>query len=57
VLSVARYGRDGKMNGSALDAAFATGIDAIKRLQSANRWPMRTITSLTRQATEIVWSR
>jgi len=57
VLSVARYGRGGKMNGSALDAAFATGINAIKRLQSANRWPMRTITSLTRQATEIVWSR
>jgi hypothetical protein len=57
VLSTARYGRNGKMEGSKLDAAFDSGIGALKKLRSAKRWPMRTISSLTRQATEIGWAR
>jgi hypothetical protein len=57
VLSVARYGRNGKMDGSKLDAAFESGVSALQKLRSAKRWPMRTISSLTRQATEIGWAR
>ena len=57
VLSAARYSRDGKMDGSALTAAFETGVSALKKLRSANQWPIRTIRSLTRQATEIGWAR
>jgi len=56
VISRARYGRDGKLDGSALDAAFENGLSALRRLRTANTWPMRKIRSLTRQATEIGWS-
>jgi hypothetical protein len=56
VISRARYGRDGKLDGSALDAAFENGLSALRRLRTANTWPMRMIRSLTRQATEIGWS-
>jgi hypothetical protein len=56
VISRARYGRDGQLNGSALDAAFEGGVSALRKLRTAKMWPMRTIGSLTRQATEIGWS-
>jgi hypothetical protein len=56
VLSRARYGREGKLEGPALDAAFESGVSALKKLRTKNMWPMRTIGSLTRQATEIGWS-
>jgi hypothetical protein len=57
VLSVARYSRDGKLDGSALNAAFETGVSALKKLRSATRWPLRTISAISRQATEIGWAR
>jgi hypothetical protein len=57
VLSAARFSRDGKMDSSALTAAFETGVSALKKLRSAKRWPARTISSLTRQASEIGWAR
>jgi hypothetical protein len=56
VISRARYGRDGALNGSALDAAFESGVSALRRLRTRKAWPMRMIGSLTRQATEIGWS-
>ena len=57
VLSVARYGRDGTLDRSALDRAFENGIDAIRKLRVAKTWPMRTIGSISRQATAVGWSR
>ena len=57
VLSIARYSRDARMDGAALTAALETGVGALKKLRSANRWPMRTISAITRQATEIGWAR
>ena len=56
VLSRARYGRNGNLDGSTLDAAFESGFSALRRLRTAKTWPMRMIGSLTRQATEIGWS-
>jgi hypothetical protein len=57
VLSIARYSRDARMDGSALTTAFDTGVSALKKLRSANQWPIRTIRSLTRQAAEMGWAR
>jgi hypothetical protein len=56
VLSRARYGRNGTLDGSALDTAFDSGVAALKRLRTSQMWPMRMIGSLTRSATEIGWS-
>jgi hypothetical protein len=56
VLSRARYGRDGKLDGSALETAFENGVAALRKLRVAKRWPMRMIGSLTRSATQIGWS-
>jgi hypothetical protein len=56
VLSRARYGRDGTLDGSALDTAFDSGVAALKKLRTAQMWPMRMIGSVTRSATEIGWS-
>jgi hypothetical protein len=57
VLSTARYSRDGRIDSSALNTAFEIGVSAIRKLRTANRWPMRTMKSLTNQAMEIGWSR
>ena len=60
VLSVARYGRDGTLNGSALDAALDSGTDALKALRAANRWPMPLVRSITKSASDAgaaVWTR
>jgi hypothetical protein len=57
VLSVARYSRDGRIDGSALTTAFDNGVSAIRTFRAANRWPLRTMRSLTNQAMEVGWSR
>jgi hypothetical protein len=60
VLSRARYSRDGKMDGSALDSAFEIGVGALRRLRTAKAWPMRMLDAITRSASDIgsaVWSR
>jgi hypothetical protein len=60
VLSRARYGRDGRLDGSALDSAFDSGVAALRRLRTARTWPMRMISSITRSASGVgsaVWSR
>jgi hypothetical protein len=57
VLGAARYGRGGTLDRSALDRAFDTGVEVIRKLRVAKAWPMRTVGSITRQATEIGWSR
>ena len=57
IISAARYSRNGKLDGSALTAAFENGVSAIKKLRAANAWPIRTMRSLTNQAMEIGWSR
>src|SRR5215467_609953 len=56
VLSRARYGRNGKLDDSALNTALENGLAALRKLRTAKTWPMRMIGSLTRQATEIGWS-
>jgi len=56
VLSRARYGRDGKLDGSALETAFENGVAALRKLRVAKAWPMRMIGSLARSATQIGWS-
>ena len=60
VLTTARYGRSDKFDGSALDAAFESGIGALQKLRAAKRWPARTIGSMTKSVSDIgaaVWSR
>jgi hypothetical protein len=57
VLSAARYSRDGTLDRSSLDTAFDNGVDALKKLRAAARWPMRTVKSMTNQAMDIGWSR
>jgi hypothetical protein len=57
VLSVARYGREGRLDRTALDTAFENGVDAIKKLRVAKMWPMRTVRSVTNRAMEVGWSR
>ena len=60
MLSAARYSRDGRMDGSALDAAFESGIGALQKLRAAKRWPARTIGSMAKSVSDIgaaVWSR
>jgi len=56
VLGRARYGREGKLDGSALDTALDNGVAALRKLRTARTWPMRMLGSLTRSATEIGWS-
>jgi hypothetical protein len=57
VISAARYSRNGKAESSAITTAFENGVNAIRKLRSANMWPRRTVRSLTNQAMEIGWSR
>jgi hypothetical protein len=56
----ARYGRNGKLDTTALDAALENGTTALKKLRFANLWPVRTAGALARSAADvgsIVWSR
>jgi hypothetical protein len=57
MLSAARYSRDGQFDRSSLDTAFDNGVDALKKLRTAARWPMRTVRSISNQAMDIRWSR
>jgi len=56
VLSAARYSRNGMPDRSTLDSAMDRGIDVLKKLRTASRWPVRTVRSITSQAMEIGWS-
>lgn len=59
-LSIARYGRDVRLDFAALDAALDNAVGAIRRLRFAKLWPMRTAGALKRSASDLggmVWSR
>jgi hypothetical protein len=51
VFSAASYGRNGKPDTSALDAAVDSSKDAIRGLRSSSRWPMRTAGAVMRSFT------
>jgi len=51
VFSTASYGRNGKPDASALDAAVDSSKDAIRGLRSSARWPMRTAGAMLRSFT------
>lgn len=56
----ARYGRNGHLDATALDAALETGTDAVRRLRIAKLWPIRTAGAVARSAADVrgmVWSR
>jgi hypothetical protein len=53
VFSVASYGRNGKADASALDAAAESSKGAIRSLRASARWPMRTATALVKSFTGI----
>jgi hypothetical protein len=60
VLRTARYGRNGQLDTTALDAALERGTDALKKLRVAHFWPVRTAGALARSAADVgsmVWSR
>jgi hypothetical protein len=48
VFSAVSYGRNGKPDSSALDAAVESSKDAIRGLRTAARWPMRTAGAVMR---------
>jgi hypothetical protein len=59
-LRAARYGRNGQIDTTALDAALDQGTGALKRLRVAHFWPVRTAGALARSAADVggmVWSR
>jgi hypothetical protein len=51
VFSAASYGRNGKADASALDAAVESSKDVIRGLRTSARWPMRTASALVRSFT------
>lgn len=51
VFSAASYGRNGKPDTSALDAAVGSSKDVIRGLRSSARWPMRTAGAVMRSFT------
>jgi hypothetical protein len=51
VFSAASYGRNGKPDSSALDAAVESSKDVIRGLRSRARWPMRTASAVMRSFT------
>jgi hypothetical protein len=53
VFSVASYGRNGKADASALDAAAESSRDVIRSLRTSARWPVRTATALVKSFTGI----
>ena len=48
VLRAARYGRNGQLDTTALDAALENGTEALKKLRIAKLWPMRAAGALAR---------
>jgi hypothetical protein len=51
--NAASYGRNGKADGSALDAAAESSKDAIRSLRASARWPMRTASALVKSFTGV----
>jgi hypothetical protein len=51
VFSAASYGRNGKPDASALDAAVESSKDVIRSLRASARWPMRTASAVMRSFT------
>jgi hypothetical protein len=51
--SAASYGRNGKADSTALDAAAESSKDTIRSLRASARWPMRTATALVKSFTGI----
>jgi hypothetical protein len=51
VFSAASYGRNGKPDSSALDAAVESSKEVIRGLRSRARWPMRTASAVMRSFT------
>jgi hypothetical protein len=51
VFSAASYGRNGKFDSSALDAAVESSKGVIRGLRSRARWPMRTASAVIRSFT------
>jgi hypothetical protein len=51
VFSAASYGRNGKPDASALDAAVESSKDVIRGLRTSARWPMRTASAVMRSFT------
>jgi hypothetical protein len=51
--SAASYGRNGKADGSALDAAAESSKDAIRSLRARARWPVRTASALVKSFTGV----
>ena len=51
VFSAASYGRNGKADASALDAAVESSKDAIRGLRTSARWPMRTASAFVKSFT------
>jgi len=60
VFTVARYGRNGHVDTTALDRALDNGSIALRRLRLARLWPMRTSGVLTKSVVRVggvEWSR
>jgi len=51
VFGAASYGRNGKPDAPALDAAIESSKDVIRGLRSSARWPMRTASAMMRSFT------
>ena len=51
VFGAASYGRNGKPDSSALDAAVESSKDVIRGLRTSTRWPMRTANAVMRSVT------
>ncbi len=54
VFSAASYGRNGKPDSSALDAAVESSKDVIRGLRTSARWPMRTAGAVMRSDSRLV---
>ena len=51
VFSAASYGRNGKSDATALDAAVESSKNVIRGLRTSTRWPMRTVSAVMRSFT------
>jgi hypothetical protein len=51
VFSVARYGRNGEVDSTALDVALSQGSSAVRRLRVTTLWPVRAVQSIARSFT------
>jgi hypothetical protein len=58
VVSRARYGRNGQVDNGALNSAFESGINALRKIRAAKRWPRRMLDQVAQSASNITsaWS-